>query len=192
MKNENPMKKNGNPWLNLYDFHTLMEENNVALIYNGEFSQDFTKSMLAFMEKKFISEDMEDNLRRKIFNVMVEILQNLSKHRYQDSETGEFVSATFSIGHDCESYFIISGNPILNDKVESLKDKLDQVNALDKDGLKDLYKQVRLEGKFSEVSGAGIGLIDIARESGNKLGYEFKPLNDAISFFTMQVKISNN
>lgn len=181
--------KNTRPW-GINEFHSIMEKNDIVLIYEGDFSQDFTKSMLSFMERKFISEEVEGNVRRKIFNVMVEILQNLSKHKYQDEFTGQLFSSSFLIGHNKDSYFIISGNPIVNDRIPSLKEKLKQINSLDKDGLKKFYKEVRLKGKFSELSGAGIGLIDMARKSGNNLDYEFKPIDNRISFFSLVVKIT--
>ena len=177
------------PW-GIKDFHSIMERNGIVLIYEGDFSQNFTKSMLAFMEKKFISEELEDIIRRKLFNVMVEILQNLSKHKYQDEHTGDLLSSSFLIGHNRESYFIISSNPIVNDRISSLEEKLKHINSLDKDGLKKAYKEVRLKGKFSEVGGAGIGLIDMARKSGNKLEYEFKPIDQRISFFSLAVRIT--
>jgi hypothetical protein len=180
---------NTTPW-GIKDFHSIMEKNDIVLIYEGDFSQNFTKSMLTFMERKFISEEVESNVRRKIFNVMVEILQNLSKHKYQDELTGQLFSSSFLIGYNNDSYFIISGNPIVNDRIPSLKEKLQHVNSLDKIGLKIAYKEVRLKGKFSEIGGAGIGLIDMARKSGNKLDYEFKPIDNRISFFSLVVRIT--
>lgn len=176
--------------IGINEFHSIMEKNDIVLVYEGSFSQDFTKSMLTFMERKFISEEVESNVRRKIFNVMVEILQNLSKHKYRDEITGQLFSSSFLIGRNTNSYFVISGNPIVNDRIPSLKEKLKQVNSLDKDGLKQYYKEVRLKGKFSELSGAGIGLIDMARKSGNKLDYEFNPIDKRISFFSLVVKIT--
>ncbi|MEZ5071391.1 MAG: SiaB family protein kinase [Bacteroidales bacterium] len=178
--------------IKIKDLHGIMQDNDVSLMYDGEFSQEFTKSMLAFMERKFISDELEDSLRRKIFNIMVEILQNLSKHNYQGEKTGKDVSSAFMIGYGEEDYFIISGNPILQTGVEALRAKIDQVNELDKDGLKQLYKEVRLQGKFSEVSGAGIGLIDIARKSGQALEYDFSSLDEELSFFIMLSRISKN
>ena len=48
--------------------------------------------------------------------------------------------------------------------VESLKDKITQVNSLDKDGLKSLYKDVIKGGELSSKGGAGLGFIDMARK----------------------------
>jgi L-cysteine desulfidase len=79
---------------------------------------------------------------------------------------------------------------IRNDKIPSLRDRLDQVNSLDKEGLKLLYKDVRLNTSLSDSGGAGIGIIDIARKSENKLEYSFKDLNNQFSLFSLLVRIS--
>ena len=44
-------------------------------------------------------------------------------------------------------------------------------------------------GKLSEKGGGGLGLIDIAKKSRNKLGYSFKEIDKDYSFFTLIVKI---
>ncbi|HSY61943.1 MAG TPA: SiaB family protein kinase, partial [Cytophaga sp.] len=43
---------------------------------------------------------------------------------------------------------------------------------------------------LSEKGGAGLGLIEIARRSGGKLSYSFKPLNEELSYFYFKSKIA--
>ena len=45
-------------------------------------------------------------------------------------------------------------------------------------------------GKLSAKGGAGLGFIDIARKSGNKLEYFFKEINSYSSFFILTTKVS--
>jgi hypothetical protein len=71
-----------------------------------------------------------------------------------------------------------------------LKDRLDEVNSLDKEGLKNLYKDARLNATFSETSGAGIGIIDIARKSENKLVYHFEKVNEKFSVYSLLIRVS--
>ena len=56
--------------------------------------------------------------------------------------------------------------------------------------LKQLYKTVLTEGKFSAAGGAGLGLIDIGRKSSEPLEYGFIPFNENYSFFSLNVKIN--
>ena len=99
-------------------------------------------------------------------------------------------SAIFMIGKLDGQYNIITGNYIANENVSGLKRRLDDVNALSKEELKDYYKQILNNGEMSLKGGGGLGMIDIARKTGQKLNYNFQPIDDNLSFFTLNIKIS--
>lgn len=73
-------------------------------------------------------------------------------------------------------------------EVAFLQDKLDLINSLSKEELKDFYKQVLNEGTMSVKGTAGLGMIDIARKSGQKLEYCFNPINDGLTFLAFRLK----
>jgi len=54
-----------------------------------------------------------------------------------------------------------------------------------------LYKQVLTNGQVSDKGGGGLGIIDIAKKSGEKLDYGFMPVDDFNSFFSLNVSIPN-
>jgi glycosylphosphatidylinositol transamidase (GPIT) subunit GPI8 len=64
----------------IYEMHQMMLENNIILVYEGEFTQEITKSVLAMAERNMDSIGEESGIKRKVFNVMVECLQNIVKH----------------------------------------------------------------------------------------------------------------
>ena len=181
------MKK---PLSHVYSFNRLMDENDIMLVYCGEFSQELNKTLLSFTERKFKADNVEDNTRRKIFNIMVEVLQNISKNKVEKLENTPDIEAVFILGTNQNDYLLISSNIIKNDKIAALKNRIDQVNLLDKEGLKNLYKEVRLNTSFSDKSGAGIGIIDIARKSENKLEYSFEEVNSEYSVFSFLIRIT--
>lgn len=174
----------------VYDFHKLMDEKDLMLVYCGEFSQDLNKTLLSFTERKFKSENVEDNTRRKIFNIMVEMLQNISKNKVEKADDVPETPSVFILGATAGEHILISSNLIRNERIDQLKERLDQVNSLDKEGLKQLYKEVRLNASFSEKAGAGIGIIDIARKSENTLGYRFDKQTDDYSVFSLLIRIT--
>lgn len=96
------------------------------------------------------------------------------------------------VSHGADCYNIITGNVIKNEKVESLRNSLEHVNSLDKEGLSTLFKQQIKEGRISEKGGAGLGFIDIAKKTGNKIEYQFKELNSEVSFFIITTTIDRN
>jgi len=87
-------------------------------------------------------------------------------------------------------YNVTTGNVIKNDKADSLKQILENINNLDKEGLNKLYKQQMREGRLSEKGGAGLGFIDIARKTGEKLIYSFLKIDEEKSFFVLTSTIS--
>ena len=48
------------------------------------------------------------------------------------------------------------------------------ITSLDKEGLKQLYKHQIKEGRLSNKGGAGLGFIDIAKKTGNKIHFHFR------------------
>ena len=97
----------------------------------------------------------------------------------------------FSLFFDAQNLSMFVSNSILNHKVSLLKNKLDKVNSLDKEGLKDLYKNTILSGNVSPKGGAGLGIINIAKVSENKIRYSFTPINEKYSYFMLNVLISH-
>jgi len=72
--------------------------------------------------------------------------------------------------------------------MQLLTERLEDLNAMEPEELKAAYKQTLREGSFSEKGGAGLGLIEIARKSSEKLKYSFDKMGDDMFFFTFNVK----
>jgi len=87
-------------------------------------------------------------------------------------------------------FLIQTGNYIENTSVTNLKERIDRINLLDEVELKMYYRDVLANGSFSDKGTAGLGMIDIARKSGNKLAYSFIPFDEELSFFSLSVKIN--
>jgi hypothetical protein len=170
----------------------LMAENNVYLIWSGHFSSDVGKEVLSFAETKLSEEDVDLVLKRKVFSILVECLENVAKYspgREPEEKFGMPVAVIRLTGH---VYLITTGNLIKNDQVEALKHKLDTINSLDKQGIMDLFKEA-LAGQNLNTEGTGnMGLIEMARKSGNKLEYQFDRVNDQYSYYILTVKVEEH
>ncbi len=174
----------------VYELHKTMIANNLILVYEGEFTQDITKSILAMAERNMDAIGELGGVKRKVFSVMVECLQNIVKHSEElneKDEDGLKNNAIFMLGKQINEYIVTSGNPIRNAAIPSVQAKIERVNSLDKDGLKDLYKEIIKNTEISDKGGAGLGFADMARKSGEKLGYSFEPINDEYSFFALKI-----
>ncbi len=174
-----------------YQLYQTMKNNEINLVYEGVVTQEITKTFTAMTEKNLAKNEESNQVQRKVFNVMVECLQNISKHADSLDEEEE-KRGIVMVSHGADCYNIITGNVIKNEKVESLRNSLEHVNSLDKEGLSTLFKQQIKEGRISEKGGAGLGFIDIAKKTGNKIEYQFKELNSEVSFFIITTTIDRN
>lgn len=178
---------------NIFSIYQSMEESGIILSFKGDVTSDLLTSVLQIMENKMDSIQEEPKIKKKVYHVLVECLQNLYHHMDEIPShiNGKDRSAIFMIGKTEEGYSIITGNYILNENVSGLKKRIDEINSLTKDELKEYYKQVLNNGEMSLKGGGGLGIIDIARKSGEKLTYEFLPLSNNVSFFILKIKINN-
>lgn len=170
-----------------------MERNNIMLSFKGDITSELLTSILQIMETKLDDFQEEPKVKKKVYNVLVECLQNLYHHNDEEAnkvEGRKKGSAMFMIGKAENNYTIITGNYLLAKSVDSLKSRLDQINAMSKEELKELYKEILNNDEFSSKGGGGLGMIDIARKTGQKLNYAFLPVDDTYSFFSLNVNIS--
>ena len=171
----------------VYDIYKTMSDNDLSIIYEGQFDQEITKAVLSMVERNFSDGDMAELTKKRIFNIMVEVLQNICKHQSSNGDD----AAIFIVGKQKDDFALISGNSLQNKDREKIRVILDNINTLDKDGLKVLYKEAKLKSVISDVGGAGLGFIDIARKSGNKLSYSIRKISEEKSFFVFKSVISN-
>jgi hypothetical protein len=176
--------------IDIYGFYENMARNNILLSFKGDLTTELLDSLLQIIENKMEKMQEEPKIRKKVFNVLVECLQNLYHHTDELSGTTPSKTILLMIGKDNEKYHISTGNYILNEKVPLLKSRIDQINSLSKEELKAYYQNALNNNEISPKGGGGLGMIDIARKSGHKLDYQFMSINENHSFFGLQVKIS--
>lgn len=178
----------------VYSFYKSMKDHKVELVYEGEITHQITKAFTSLTETNMQLDEESQSTQKKVFHVMVECLQNVGKHAdcidcHKGVKDGKGI---FILSKNDEEYSITTGNILHKSKVAEMNDILEKINSLDKDGLKQLYKQQIKEGRLSNKGGAGLGFIDIAKKTGYPLYYNFLPINDDFSFFVLMSKISRN
>ncbi len=175
----------------VYDFYVKMKRNNINLAYEGEITHSITKAFTSLAETNMAREEDASSVQKKVFHVMVECLQNISKHSESTpNESAKDGRGIFMVSKAATEYNVTTGNIIKNENVEKLRSILENINKQDKNGLNKLYKQQMREGKISERGGAGLGFIDIARKTGQKLLYSFLSIDSKNSFFVLTSTIS--
>jgi len=172
---------------NIYD---EMIGNGFSLVYLGEFNHEITRMFTTMTESNMERNSEERSVQRKVFHVMVETLQNMNKHSDELSKTSQTGSGLFIIGKKNDTYYVITSNKVAAEHREFLEETLIKVNNASKEELKEMYKRQMKEGVLTEKGGAGLGLIDIARKTEEKLNFQFIPFDDKYYFFILKVEVS--
>lgn len=167
----------------------MMADNSIFLIWSGHITPEVGKEVISFTETKLSEDEIQSSVRRKVFSILVEILENVAKYSPGKDAEEKFGMPVTMVRYENKTYILTTGNLVLNEKVPQLKEKLDIVNSYDRTGLKELYlKSLTGQSEASESTG-NMGLIDMARKSGNKLDYEFDRINDTYSYYLLSVKV---
>ncbi|MFP4604576.1 MAG: SiaB family protein kinase [Bacteroidales bacterium] len=177
--------------LSIDDFYYKMNTGDVILAYKGSISSDLITNVLEVIDAKL--EDLVDkkSIKKKLYNVLVESLQNLYHHidDLPDNYSGnlDVHFGIFVIAIEDNFYKVSTGNFIRNDKIDELKERLDNIRNMDLEELKELYKFILNNQKFSKKGGGGLGLIDMAKRTNGRIDYDFTPYNDEYSFFNLVI-----
>jgi len=180
----------------VYSFYKTMRDHKVVLVYEGVVTHQVIKAFTSLTETSMETQMEAPATLKRVFHVMVECLQNLSKHAEciegNSSTSHRDGKGIFLLSKGSDNYAVTTGNVTGKDKISSLTKLLDLINSLDKEDLKELYKERIKEGRLSDKGGAGLGFIDVARKTGSELNYHFLPINDEYSFFIFSTKILRN
>ncbi|MFY0625445.1 MAG: SiaB family protein kinase [Reichenbachiella sp.] len=171
-------------------------DSNIILMYKGEVTFDLVTSIIETLEERISEIENNRQIKKKFYGAATECIQNLYHHMDEVSDeqnkisTYDSKSGLLMVTARKNFFNIMTGNFIPNGKINQIKGKIDNINALDKEGLKKLYKEILYNGEFSDRGTAGLGFVEIARKTGQKLSYEFHSVNDEYSYFTLQIRVA--
>ena len=176
------------------NYFDRLQSGDVIFSYKGDISSGVINQILDSVERTSNQSDDSSRTRKKVYNVLVESLQNLYHHvdSLPDDYQGEWAEkfGLIVVSRDDHGYTITSGNFVLNSKVAALEKKIDKINNSTGDDIKELYKHILHHQKITDKGGGGLGLVDIARKTGGRLAYQFEKYNDTHSFFTLNARLN--
>ncbi len=176
-----------------YDMLQKMDADNIILAYKGEINESLLETIYSMMDRHLEEKKISPDRKKKFFLILIECLQNVYHHQVSISKEQIDLNTAMTgfviKRNNINTYNIITGNYLRTSEIENLKIKLDKVNALSPDALRNFYQQTLAGNEFSEKGGAGLGIIELARKSGNKLIYEFTTVNNEYSFFSLSITI---
>ena len=167
-----------------------MQSKDILLSYKGAVSSELLDCLLKLTGDKLHLLASKKSLKKKVYTIVVEILQNIY-HHFDPAffESDDMDSIAFVIGKEEDAFIIMAGNYVSNSKVTFLKSIIDELNSLSPEELKNRYRSALDRGTFSPKGGAGLGMLYIARKSGGRIEYTVHEADLSYSFFSLKVKV---
>lgn len=159
----------------------------VIVSHVGELDQDKVNSISSLVETQMENFGVSKSAVKKIFNIVIETLQNIVLHGEKDNNG--YQMTYFIIGRINNEFNIHSGNIITNLQAERLNRRLNSIKSLSDTDLKKQYMDVLSNGELSAKGGAGLGFLTIALKSNNNMDFEFQMLNKDFSLFSLHSKV---
>lgn len=171
-----------------------LDQQGIVFSFSGYLSEGILYSLGEALREKMTLEDADGPTVRRVFSVFVEQMQNIIRYSAEKvtgaaGKTVELSAGMVTIGMDGAKVFIVCGNAILNADVPKLRQRLDHLKSLDREGIKTYYREQLREAPDEGSRGATIGLIEIARRASEPIEYDFDRMDEDRSFFCLKVRI---
>ncbi len=186
------------PELELLEYYKKMCERNIVLDFQGAMSQDMLVGMAELIKFKNVGTAKKPSVIKKVFSVFIEMAQNIahySAERVYLNGTPEDpgIGAGIIVVTETNKHFTVtSGNLVDKNRIHTIIEHCDAINKMDKEELKQFYKIQIKATREKWKQGAGVGLIDMARKSGNAIQYRVTPVDYLNSFLVLSIKIQED
>jgi len=188
-QNVNPHDNNRNDDITVVTFEIgeqakyTYSQSNTILTYSGVITQNFIETSMENLEARITNM----NTMAIISTITIEVAQNIMHYSKNDIEGNQDIDPTGYIEvtkDESNTYRIISKNIISKDDKERLLPALQEIENLDKVGIKKRYKELRRSGKNAHNRGAGLGMYEIAKIA-TSMSYKFESINANKCYFTL-------
>lgn len=159
--------------------------------YKGRIEDEDVTRILNSIERILKAKDESPKVFKKIFNVLIELVQNLHHHGEVPADLNVDYNkfGVLILRDEGMQYRISVGNFIKIEGLKLIRDRIDQINTLSSEETRNLYRIILNNEQFSEKGGGGLGMVEIARKSGNNMEYQFIDYNADYLFLSIDVVI---
>lgn len=174
-----------------------MENHPEILSYKGFLSYQITGRLIEKLRDISHELNLKKSTYRKIVTLMVEMIENnynyvnsLDRHIVNQSPQKPF----FSFCRSGDHFTLKSGNPILQEDARALKNRIDHINQLHYQELKQLYQNTMAKGIYENQkrTGAGLGMMKMVKISRSKIHYELVRIQNDLYYYTIEIAIATN
>lgn len=175
----------------LYSLREFCTARRIMLCFNGPMSRSLIEEIGNALRNYLEVNQVQPGAAMDVFAVYIEMTQNIRHYATRMGYGEADATATVVIAQDDRGHHLVSaGNLLETADAQALMKRIDALGKLDKAGLKAHYKeQLRAPRTPGASSGAGLGLIDIARKSSQPLQASLFERPDGKAFFSLTALI---
>lgn len=171
--------------LNTRELFDKTQNLDVYIAYNGIVRIDNIEELSVALRSQMAFDRLSNDVYKAVFSVFVELMENVKMHSAVPK--GVIIATSKD-----RIYQMQSGNLIETENADDLKNRIDYLNAMDKQSLRSYYmERIKQDNPNPRSKGAGIGLIEIAKRASERIEYDFIPYDEKMTFFSVKVTISN-
>ena len=177
--------------VNLFELRAHFNRSNILLCFNGPISRSLIEEIGNALKNYLQADQAQPSAAMDVFAVYIEMTQNIRHyalaHQYDEIDS----SATVVVARDNDQHYVVqSGNLVEAGDGQVLMAHVHALAQMDKAALKAAYKtQLRQPRSETASSGAGLGLIDIARKSVQPLSATLTEVEGGRCFFSVRAVI---
>lgn len=171
-----------------------MTKHSPAIIhkYNGQLTFEIIEEILQESKRKLDALMLELVVKKRVYAVLVECLENTYKHNDSKSRTNpKHEEVELILLKQNKDFVVKVSNYVSTQNLSVLTNRIDKVNSLEYNELNALYRESISKARISEKGGAGLGIIEIARNSRQKIFYEILRENSSAIHFSLKINIAN-
>ncbi|TYL46780.1 biofilm regulation protein kinase SiaB [Marinomonas sp. IMCC 4694] len=173
----------------LYELRERFEADTILLCFNGPISRSLIEEIGHALKNYLKSEQLSPASALDVFAAYIELTQNIRHYATASSLPGAD-TATVIVSHYQGCYRVAAGNIVKLDDGNQLVARIESLAKMDKVELKAAYKaQLRKPRDESAVTGAGLGLIDMARKSSQPMKATLKYIGNGTAYFSLSIQI---
>ncbi len=168
----------------------MKDEFGYILKHKGKLSADTIDQLISDLEEKKETEGIRTSIFKKILTLIIEILENIYKYeeryRKESKDIPENYQPEFILSKSDGNFILTASNPVLNNDLNNIKDRLDYLSHIDKNHLKELYLNKIMDGHYTTEGGASLGFIKMMRVTKGNIDYGFHPIDEHQSYFYLR------
>ncbi|WP_434775985.1 SiaB family protein kinase [Pseudomonas oryzihabitans] len=161
-------------------FLEIAQQQQVIFYHHGYFSHGIVAAMAEVVKLQLEFEGISGATRRKLFSSFIELSQNVLHYSADALPPDTLADAKLGQGSVCitrqdGNYQMLCANPIVSDKVQALRARLEPLCSMSIEQIKQAYRESLRAETPTDSKGAGLGFLTMARDASAPLEFAFHP-----------------